>query len=166
MLAGGAVVAALAVANAFGDVVGEDGELIGAPHDDSGRLVRTADLLPGIAMPPLGRSGPGAGSGPASDAATPNTTLVCVFTDADLDKRSCAIVARMASAGIARAVNPVFTPVDGDVVFCPGVGVRAAAVARPRGHVGADGARNRGGDGHGETLLSVACGSFSPPEVI
>ncbi len=118
VLAGGAVVAALAVANAFGDVVGEDGELIGAPQDDSGRLVRTADLIPGIAMPPLGRSGPGAGSGTGSDAATPNTTLVCVFTDADLDKRSCAIVARMASAGIARAVNPVFTPVDGDVVFC------------------------------------------------
>jgi D-aminopeptidase len=41
-----------------------------------------------------------------------------VFTDASLDKRSCAIVARVASAGIARAVDPAFTPVDGDVVFC------------------------------------------------
>ena len=41
-----------------------------------------------------------------------------MFTDASLDKRSCAIVARMASAGIARAVDPAFTPVDGDVVFC------------------------------------------------
>jgi L-aminopeptidase/D-esterase-like protein len=28
------------------------------------------------------------------------------------------MVARMASAGIARAVDPVFTPHDGDVVFC------------------------------------------------
>ena len=82
-------------------------------------------------------------------AATPNTTLVCVFTDASLDKRSCAIVARMASAGIARAVDPVFTPVDGDVVFCLASGSEPPRPAGSRGHVGADRARNRGGDGHG-----------------
>ena len=51
-------------------------------------------------------------------AETGNTTLVCVCTDASIDKRGCAIVARMASAGIARAVDPTFTPIDGDVVFC------------------------------------------------
>jgi D-aminopeptidase len=56
--------------------------------------------------------------GPASSRPTGNTTLACVITDASLDKRSCAIVARMAGAGIARAVNPAFTPVDGDIVFC------------------------------------------------
>jgi L-aminopeptidase/D-esterase-like protein len=110
-LADGAVFGAIAVANAFGDVIDEDGEPLGAPHDESGRLVRTADLLRHMpAQPP---------QGPATEsAATGNTTLACVFTDASLDKRSCAIVARMASAGIARAVDPVFTPVDGDVVFC------------------------------------------------
>jgi L-aminopeptidase/D-esterase-like protein len=47
-----------------------------------------------------------------------NTTLVCVMTDAPLDKASCGRVARMASAGLARAVDPVFSDVDGDVVFC------------------------------------------------
>jgi D-aminopeptidase len=47
---------------------------------------------------------------------------VCVCTDASLDKRSCAIVARMAAAGIPRAVNPAFTPIDGDVVFCLATG--------------------------------------------
>ncbi len=47
-----------------------------------------------------------------------NTTLVCVMTDAPLDKAGCARVARAASAGVARAVEPVFTDVDGDVVFC------------------------------------------------
>ncbi len=117
VLADGAIVAAIAVANAFGDVVGADGELLGGPHDESGRLVRTADALPGILVPPPGRSGPGAGSATGVDAATGNTTLVCAFTDAALDKRSCAIAARMASAGIGRAVDPAFTPVDGDVVF-------------------------------------------------
>jgi L-aminopeptidase/D-esterase-like protein len=112
-LADGAIVGAIAVANAFGDVIDEGGKPLGAPHDESGRLVRTAALLPNMAAPP-GLQGPAVDSGPAKG----NTTLACVFTDASLDKRSCAIVARMASAGIARAVDPVFTPVDGDVVFC------------------------------------------------
>jgi L-aminopeptidase/D-esterase-like protein len=47
-----------------------------------------------------------------------NSTLACVCTDAALDKRECAIVARMAVAGMARAVDPVFTPFDGDIAFC------------------------------------------------
>ena len=47
-----------------------------------------------------------------------NTTLVCVITDAPLDKPTCTRVARMASAGVARAVDPVFSDVDGDVAFC------------------------------------------------
>lgn len=109
-LAGGAIVAAIAVANAFGDVIAEDGELLGAPHDERGKLLRTADVIPGMGELPELPS--------ASARAAGNTTLACVFTDASLEKRSCAIVARMASAGIARAVNPAFTPVDGDVVFC------------------------------------------------
>jgi L-aminopeptidase/D-esterase-like protein len=112
-LADGTLVGALAVTNAFGDVLDDDGRPLGSPRDDSGRLVRTTDLLPKIAAPP-GIRGPSIDSGPA----TGNTTLACVLSDASLDKRSCAIVARMASAGIARAVDPVFTPVDGDVVFC------------------------------------------------
>jgi L-aminopeptidase/D-esterase-like protein len=109
-LLSGEVVAAIAVANAFGDVIAESGELLGAPHDEQGRLVRTADLLPSM---------PGLSELPSLSARpTGNTTLACLCTDASLDKRSCAIVARMASAGIARAVNPAFTPIDGDVVFC------------------------------------------------
>ena len=50
------------------------------------------------------------------------TTLVCVMTDAPLDKLAANKVARMATAGIARAVDPVFTPFDGDIVFCLGSG--------------------------------------------
>ena len=103
-LADGTVLAAIVVANAFGDVIARDGTLLGAPHDDRGRMIPTADAvheLPGPAPSPSG-----------------NTTLACVFTDASLDKRGCAVVARMASAGLARAVDPVFTPLDGDVVFC------------------------------------------------
>jgi L-aminopeptidase/D-esterase-like protein len=40
------------------------------------------------------------------------------MTDAALDKPACARVAKMASAGVARAVEPVFSDADGDVVFC------------------------------------------------
>ncbi len=103
----GNTVAALAVANAFGDVIADDGEVLGGPHDERGELLRTAELIADLPEPPYP---------PARTLG--NTTLICVCTDAPLDKRSCAIVARMASAGIARAVNPAFTPVDGDVVFC------------------------------------------------
>ena len=46
-----------------------------------------------------------------------NTTLVCVMTDAALSKSGCGIVAKMAHAGMARAVDPVHSAVDGDVVF-------------------------------------------------
>lgn len=109
-LADGTIVAALAVANAFGDVVAEDGTLLGAPRDEHGELVHARDLLPTLPELPEYRD--------VSPEQTGNTTLVCVCTDASVDKRSCAIVARMASAGIARAVDPTFTPMDGDVVFC------------------------------------------------
>jgi L-aminopeptidase/D-esterase-like protein len=55
-----------------------------------------------------------------------NTSLVCVMTDAALDKTACARVARMASGGVARAVNPVHSEVDGDVAFCLASGSGAA----------------------------------------
>jgi L-aminopeptidase/D-esterase-like protein len=42
---------------------------------------------------------------------------VCIVTDAELSKVGCGIVAKMAQAGMARAVNPVHSAVDGDVVF-------------------------------------------------
>ena len=106
-LATGETVAAIAVANAFGDVIAADGELLGAPHGEQGELLATAELIAELPEPPN-----------LSIRAGASTTLVCVCTDASLDKRGCAITARIASAGIARAVNPAFTPVDGDVIFC------------------------------------------------
>jgi L-aminopeptidase/D-esterase-like protein len=106
----GTTVASVAVANAFGDVIADDGRLLGAPRAEDGELLRTARLLPTMSELPEHRD--------VAARETGNTTLVCVCTDASIDKRSCAIVARMAGAGIARAVDPTFTPIDGDVVFC------------------------------------------------
>ncbi|MCB2213200.1 P1 family peptidase [bacterium] len=46
-----------------------------------------------------------------------NTTLAAVITDVPLNRDQCILVARMASAGIARTHYPASTPLDGDVVF-------------------------------------------------
>jgi L-aminopeptidase/D-esterase-like protein len=46
-----------------------------------------------------------------------NTTLCVVATDATLSPAECKRVAQMATAGLARAIRPVFAPFDGDVVY-------------------------------------------------
>jgi L-aminopeptidase/D-esterase-like protein len=105
----GETVGALAVVNAAGDVIAEDGSVLAGIKPEDGEAPRSAEL-----MVQLREFGPaGEPEGPPG-----NSTLVCVCTDAPLDKRECAIVARMAVAGMARAIDPVFTPVDGDVSFC------------------------------------------------
>jgi len=103
----GETVAALAVVNAFGDVIGEDGTVLAGPRDESGAVVSTAATIAAMEGPP---------DWPRLEER--NTTLVCVMTDASLDQAACARVARMASGGVARAVDPVFSDADGDVVFC------------------------------------------------
>jgi L-aminopeptidase/D-esterase-like protein len=100
-------VCALAVANSAGDVIDAHGEVIGGPHGEDGELLRSSELMSAIGELPEWPTPP-----------EENTTLVCVCTDASVDKRGCGIIARMSSAGLARAVDPVFSPVDGDVVFC------------------------------------------------
>lgn len=104
----GETIAALAVVNATGDVLEADGTLLAGPCEDDGTMTRTIELLAAADGPPQW----------TRDADRQGTTLVCVLTDAALDKPACAKVARMASAGVARAVDPVFTPFDGDIVFC------------------------------------------------
>ncbi len=46
-----------------------------------------------------------------------NTTLCAIATDATLTQAQCKRVAVMATAGMARAIVPVFTSFDGDIVF-------------------------------------------------
>lgn len=106
----GETVAALAIVNATGDVIGERGQLLAGPRGPDEEMLRSVELLAAAGGPPGWRE--------AADAERQGTTLVCVLTDAGLDKSACSKVARMASAGLARAIDPVFTPFDGDVVFC------------------------------------------------
>lgn len=115
----GETVAALAVVNAFGDVIGEDGEVLAGPRGERGEMLRTADEIAAMKQAPDWRQGDSAPSVPdRAPPPEPNTTLVCICTDASLTKPACGAVARMASAGIGRAVDPAFTPVDGDIAFC------------------------------------------------
>jgi L-aminopeptidase/D-esterase-like protein len=51
-----------------------------------------------------------------------HTTLAIVATAEPLSRAQCTIVARMASAGLARTLSPAFTPFDGDIVFCVSTG--------------------------------------------
>ena len=51
-----------------------------------------------------------------------NTTLAVIVTNASLDKGAGTRIAKMASAGLARVISPVFTRFDGDIVFCMSVG--------------------------------------------
>jgi L-aminopeptidase/D-esterase-like protein len=106
-LPAGETVAAIVVANAFGDVLAQNGDVLGGPRGGDGSTQRSTALMASERDPLAGRV-----------RAQENTTLAAICTDASLDKRGCGIVARMAAAGIARAVDPTFTPLDGDVVFC------------------------------------------------
>mgnify|MGYP002634639674 CR=1 FL=1 len=47
-----------------------------------------------------------------------NTTLAVVAVEHTLDKAQATIVARMATAGLARTCYPAWSTVDGDTVFC------------------------------------------------
>jgi L-aminopeptidase/D-esterase-like protein len=51
-----------------------------------------------------------------------NTTIACVATDAALTASQTQRVAEMALGGLARAIRPVFAPVDGDTVFALATG--------------------------------------------
>lgn len=53
------------------------------------------------------------------------TTLAVIATDAKLSKAQCKRLAVMAHTGMARAIYPVHTPLDGDVVFAAAMGQTA-----------------------------------------
>ncbi len=114
-LSGGAVVQALAVVNAFGDVVDPGkGEVIAGTRAEgqSPVFVRTAEQM--FRGASRGTFGGG------------NTTLVVVMTDAALSKIQATKVAQMAQDGLARTINPVHTQFDGDLVFALSLGRKKA----------------------------------------
>jgi D-aminopeptidase len=53
-----------------------------------------------------------------------NTTLAVIATDAKLSKAEAKRFAVMAQTGMSRAIYPVHTPLDGDIVFAAAVGAK------------------------------------------
>jgi L-aminopeptidase/D-esterase-like protein len=72
-----------------------------------------------------------------------NTTIAIVATDAELTRVELSRLAVMAADGFARALRPVHTPFDGDIVFALSTAKRKIAEPRPReimrlGNIAAD----------------------------
>lgn len=61
-----------------------------------------------------------------------NTTIAIVATDAGVSRIELARIAIMAADGFARALRPVHTPFDGDIVFAVATGKRALGETRER----------------------------------
>lgn len=108
----GTTVAALLVVNPAGSPVdATTGDIYGA------RLC-LPDELPALgpaADDEIGRFRAAAAA--RRSAVTLNTTLAVVATDATLTKAQCAKVAGIGHDGLARAIRPVHTMLDGDTVF-------------------------------------------------
>lgn len=107
-LPNGLTVAALVAVNAVGDVIDPaTGQVIaGVRTDDGNGLLDARKILRGL-VPPPGR--------PPGDLQ--NTTIGVVATNATLTKAQATKIAQMAHDGYARAISPVHTPSDGDVIF-------------------------------------------------
>ena len=110
---GATVIGALAVVNAIGDVIGEDGTVLAgstAPEDS-------------LSFPE---------PAPFESSPSPNTTLVVVATDARLTKGECHLVAQSGHHGLARAIRPSHTRHDGDLVVALATGAVDAHLDRLR----------------------------------
>lgn len=90
----GSLVAALAVTNALGNVIGRDGSVLAAPRS-----------------PAVGGPSP-----------FENTTLAVIGTDASLDRAQCRQLAELGHDALARSIAPVHTMYDGDVAFALATG--------------------------------------------
>lgn len=107
----GYTVGALAVVNAFGDVLDGNGRILAGARTSDGRFLDTARAL---------REGAATGFPPRFGRHTEpgtNTTLVVVATDAPLTRAALNSLALAGSAGVARRISPIHTPVDGDICF-------------------------------------------------
>ncbi len=114
----GTSLAGLAVVNAFGDVVAEDGTVLaGAWSDEQHGFVGTSRWA--------------AENAPVHHrlASSEHTTLACLITDAKLTKIEAGQVARASSAGVCQAVQPAATSIDGDVSFCLATGQKQTNAA-------------------------------------
>jgi L-aminopeptidase/D-esterase-like protein len=127
-IGGGVILGALVAVNAFGDVVDP----------------QTGAILAGLRSGKVGPLGIGGrdyfadtltmmkgaiGRGVLGLATRANTTIGVVATNAKLNKAQATKVAQMAQDGVARAIRPAHTMLDGDVLFAVSTGREKADVS-------------------------------------
>lgn len=114
--ANGLIVGAIATVNAAGSIIDPStGRIVaGVRSSDGKRLEDVRGMIRGERLP--------------REPLPENTTVVVVATNAKLTKAQAKFVAKMAQAGFARAILPVFTPSDGDTVFVLATGTWTGAV--------------------------------------
>lgn len=109
------IVAALAVVNAAGDIIDpQNGQIVAGARRADGQGF--ADI-----MGTLG----GGGNMSGESWGARNTTLGVVATNAAMNKSAVTKMAQVAQTGLARAIRPVHTLIDGDVVFGLSLGDKA-----------------------------------------
>jgi L-aminopeptidase/D-esterase-like protein len=107
----GVRIAALVAVNAAGDVIDpSSARVVAGSRQLDGRTPRriTQALARGLMPPQL--------------TAGANTTIGIVATDAALDKAQCMRLAMATHDGLARCIDPVHTPTDGDTMFALATG--------------------------------------------
>ncbi len=112
-LPGGAVVGALVVVNAFGDILDDrTGKILAGARDPStGRFLNMAQaLLSGYHVPGFAA----------------NSTLGVVATNVGLTKEQANKLAQLGHDGLARVVSPAHTMFDGDTIFALSTGTAKA----------------------------------------
>ncbi len=119
-LAGGGIVGALAVVNAFGHVRDpQKGRILAGPRKNGVFCDSQEIMFQGI---PPGFHG---------ETPTPgtNTTIAVVATSYGLTKDEANKVAGMAHDGLARTIYPIHTMYDGDAIFCLSTGKKKGDVS-------------------------------------
>jgi L-aminopeptidase/D-esterase-like protein len=110
----GLIIGALAAVNAAGSVtIGDTPHFWAAPLETGGEFgaLGLPPSFPAEALAPILKGGP-----------AQNTTLAVIATNAALTKPELKRLAIMAQTGMARAIVPVHTPLDGDIVFALSLG--------------------------------------------
>jgi L-aminopeptidase/D-esterase-like protein len=124
--ADGMTIGAIVAVNCFGSAVVPGGRHFWAAPFEVGREFGGLGPAPNIVV------GEEWGLAKVDPGARANTTIACVATDMALDPDEMKRVAIMAQDGLPRAIRPVHSPFDGDVVFALSTARAALPAGAPR----------------------------------
>lgn len=114
-LAGGIEVIAYVVVNPIGDVRDAQNQIIAGARRENGDFANCEQYI-------------FSGEGEKQLIQRGHTTLAVVFTNAAFSKAQLKRISKMAMAGMARAISPIFSCYDGDILFSISLGEKEASV--------------------------------------